>query len=175
MDFLPKVCGGEEVEIIQEEENIIEEQTDIKPKINNNDIFDKPIVIRKVKEEIIEEDSGSDHEAIDLQDKITDILNIEVDRPRLSRKQSLALARKEKVRLREIRMAEREAAAEEKAIQRKMKEMEKVLKKVFKDAPLPKKKEIKDMVNKDKAKKSSLLNKVNPKNQITNYIKEKKK
>ena len=122
MDFLPKVSGGEEVELIQEEENIIDEQTDIKPKINNNDIFDKPIVMRKVKEEVKEEeDSGSDHEAIDLQDKITDILNIEVDRPRLSRKQSLALARKEKVRLREIRMAEREAAAEEKAIQRKMK------------------------------------------------------
>jgi len=52
-----------------------------------------------------------------------------------------------------------------------MKEMIKVPKKKFKDS-LPAKKEIKEMVKKDKAKKSSLLNKANQKNKITNYIKK---
>lgn len=53
-----------------------------------------------------------------------------------------------------------------------MKEMAKVPKKKFADTPLPKKKQIKEMVNKDKAKKSSLLNKANQKNKITNYTKK---
>ena len=53
-----------------------------------------------------------------------------------------------------------------------MKEMVKVPKKKFADTPLPKKKEIKEMVSKDKAKKSSLLNKANQKNKITNYTKK---
>tara|TARA_R110002072_G_scaffold106_6_gene709 strand:- start:360 stop:641 length:282 start_codon:yes stop_codon:yes gene_type:complete len=60
-----------------------------------------------------------------------------------------------------------------------MKEMVKVPKKTFKDTPLPKKTEIKDMVSKDKAKKSSLINKVKKskappqKNKIDNYVKPK--
>ena len=53
-----------------------------------------------------------------------------------------------------------------------MKEMVKVPKKKFADTPLPKKKQIKEMVSKDKAKKSSLLNKANQKNKITNYTKK---
>ena len=53
-----------------------------------------------------------------------------------------------------------------------LKEMKNVPKKKFADIPLPKKKEVKEMVKKDKAKKSSLLNKVNQKNKITNYIKK---
>tara|TARA_R110000796_G_scaffold28908_10_gene78713 strand:+ start:182 stop:475 length:294 start_codon:yes stop_codon:yes gene_type:complete len=64
-----------------------------------------------------------------------------------------------------------------------MKEMAQVPKKVFKDSPLPNKKEVKEMVLKDKAKKSSLINKVaknkpvkrvkapEQKNKITNYTK----
>jgi len=59
-----------------------------------------------------------------------------------------------------------------------MKEMAKVPKKKLQD--LPKKTEIKDMVNKDKAKKSSLLNKANKKNKapeqknkIDAYVKKK--
>ncbi len=59
-----------------------------------------------------------------------------------------------------------------------MKEMAKVPKKKLPD--LPKKAEIKDMVNKDKAKKSSLLNKANKKNKapeqknkIDAYVKKK--
>ena len=58
-----------------------------------------------------------------------------------------------------------------------MKEMAKVPKKKFAETPLPKKAEVKEMVNKDKAKKSSLLNKANKKapiqkNKITNYTKK---
>ena len=55
--------------------------------------------------------------------------------------------------------------------------MAKVPKKKFAETPLPKKAEVKEMVNKDKAKKSSLLNKANKKapiqkNKITNYGKK---
>jgi len=59
-----------------------------------------------------------------------------------------------------------------------MKEMKGVPKKAYGSKPLPNKKEVKDMVAKDKAKKSSLLNKVNKKkapeqkNKITNYTKK---
>ena len=60
-----------------------------------------------------------------------------------------------------------------------MKEMVKVPKKTFKDSPLPKKSEIKEMVNKDKSKKSSLINKVKKnkappqKNTLDNFVKKK--
>ena len=59
-----------------------------------------------------------------------------------------------------------------------MKEMMKVPKKKFADTQLPKKAEVKEMVNKDKAKKSSLLNKVKKnkappqKNKITDMLKK---
>ena len=59
-----------------------------------------------------------------------------------------------------------------------MKQMMKVPKKTFKDTPLPKKTEIKNMVNKDKAKKTSLINKVKKnkapvqKNKITDSFKK---